>query len=114
MGVEENIKELMIKKSGSVNKFAQACGLPTSTIATMFKRGINNTNINTIIKICSYLQISTDELSNGRIVYLKDIEQPNELNILLESLTTDEREDVKTYIDFLISRRVKNETNLDG
>ena len=79
MNIEETIKELMIKKCGSVNKFAQACGLPTSTIATMFKRGINNTNINTIIKICSYLQISTDELSNGRIVYLKDIEQPNEL-----------------------------------
>lgn len=105
MNIEETIKELMIKKCGSVNKFAQACGLPTSTIATMFKRGINNTNINTIIKICSYLQISTDELSNGRIVYLKDIEQPNELNILIEGLSADEKKDVKAYIDFLISKR---------
>ena len=105
MTIEETLKELMIKKSGSVNKFAQSCGLPTSTIATMFKRGINNTNINTIMKICSYLQISTDELSNGRIVYLKDIEQPNELNVLIEGLTTDEKKDVKAYIDFIISRR---------
>lgn len=105
MTIEETIKELMIKKSGSVNKFAQSCGLPTSTIATMFKRGINNTNINTIMKICSYLQISTDELSNGRIVYLKDIEQPNELNVLIEGLTTGEKKDVKAYIDFIISRR---------
>lgn len=105
MTIEETIKELMIKKSGSVNKFAQSCGLPTSTIATMFKRGLNNTNINTIMKICSYLQISTDELSNGRIVYLKDIEQPNELNVLIEGLTTDEKKDVKAYIDFIISRR---------
>ena len=105
MNIEETIKELMIKKCGSVNKFAKACGLPTSTVATMFTRGINNTNINTIIKICSYLQISTDELSHGRIVYLKDIEQPNELNVLIESLSADEKKDVKAYIDFLISKR---------
>jgi len=105
MTIEEKIKDLMVKKCGSVNKFAQCCGLPTSTIATMFIRGIKNTNISTVLKICSYLQISTDELSNGNIVYLKDIEQPNELNVLLETLSVDEKNEVKNYIDYVISKR---------
>ena len=105
MTIEDELRGLMVKKSGSVNKFASECGVPYSTIASIFRRGVINTNINTIIKICSYLQISTDELSNGRIVYLKDIEQPNELNILIEGLSADEKKDVKAYIDFLISKR---------
>lgn len=68
MKTEDKLKELMIEKSGSVNKFAHDCGLSTSTVATMFTRGVNKTNINTIIKICQGLHISADELAKGNIV----------------------------------------------
>lgn len=105
MNIENELKELMIKKSGSVNKFAQSCNLPTSTIATVFTRGIDKTNINTIIKICQCLQISVDELANGKIVYSKDIEKPNELNVLIEGLSAENKDKVKEYIDFLLSRQ---------
>ena len=99
MNIEETIKELMIKKCGSVNKFAKACGLPTSTVATMFTRGINNTNINTIIKICQALNISVDELANGRITYLSDVERPV---IEFEKLTELNQEKLKAYYQALI------------
>ena len=102
MTIEEQLKELMIKKSGSVNKFSQSCGLSTSTVATMFTRGVNKTNVNTIIKICQALSISADELSNGRITFTKDIEQPNELNVLIEKLSPQGKEKLKEYVDFLI------------
>lgn len=68
MSIEEQLKELIIKKYGSVNKFAQTCGLSTSTVATIFTRGVNKTNISTIIKICQQLEISADELADGKIV----------------------------------------------
>lgn len=68
MTVEEQLKELIIKNYGSVNKFAQTCGISTSTVATIFTRGVNKTNISTIIKICQQLDISADELANGKIV----------------------------------------------
>jgi DNA-binding Xre family transcriptional regulator len=68
MTIEEQLKELIIKKFGSVNKFAQTCGLPTSTVATIFTRGVNKTNVNTIIKICQQLEIRADELADGKIV----------------------------------------------
>lgn len=67
MTIEEELKALMIEKAGSVNKFAHDCGLSTSTVATIFVRGINNTNVNTIIKICRGLHISADELAKGKI-----------------------------------------------
>jgi len=73
MTIEERLKEMMIQKSGSVNKFAHECGLSTSTVATMFTRGANKTNINTIVKICKALNISADELSDGRITPLPDL-----------------------------------------
>lgn len=73
MTIEERLKEMMIQKSGSVNKFAHECGLSTSTVATMFTRGANKTNVNTIVKICKALNISADELSDGRITPLPDL-----------------------------------------
>lgn len=102
MKLEEELRELMIKKSSSVNKFSSDCGLPYSTVATIFRRGIENTNINTIIKICQALSISADELANGRIVYLKDIEKPNELNVLIEKLSPEGKAKLREYVDFLI------------
>lgn len=108
MTIEEELKELMIKKSGSVNKFSQECGLSTSTVATTFSRGIQNTNVNTIIKICKALQISADELSNGKIVFTKDIEQPSELNVLIETLSPNGQAKVKEYVDFLIQLEKKD------
>lgn len=72
MTIEEKLKALMVEKAGSVNKFAHDSGLSTSTVATMFTRGINKTNVNTIIKICQGLHISADELAKGRIVSVVD------------------------------------------
>lgn len=99
MTIEEELKALMIKKSGSVNKFAHESGLSTSTVATIFTRGINKTNINTIIKICQALQISADELSNGRITYLSEVAHPL---IEFEKLSDDNQKRLLAYYQALI------------
>lgn len=67
MTIEDELKELMIQKSGSVNRFSKLCGISQSTIATILNRGIKNANVQNIIKICQVLNISADELANGRI-----------------------------------------------
>lgn len=82
MTIEEELKKLMIEKSGSVNKFAQECGLPTSTVATVFDRGVNKANINTIIKICKHLGLSVDALANGKIA-------PSPLKSITDSLNAE-------------------------
>ena len=99
MTIEEQLKELIIKKSGSVNKFSIDNGLSTSTVATVFTRGVQKTNINTIIRICSALGISADELSNGRITFLSDIAYPL---IEYEKLTKDNQARLLAYYQALI------------
>lgn len=99
MTIEDELRNLMTKKSGSVNKFASECGVPYSTIATVFRRGVDKTNINTIIKICQALQISADELSNGRITYLSDVAHPL---IEFEKLSEDNQRRLFAYYQGLL------------
>lgn len=74
MTIEEQLKELIISKNGSVLKFTQKYGIPYSTMTSLFSRGVNKTNINTIIKVCQALQISADELANGKITFVPEID----------------------------------------
>ena len=71
-GIEEQLRELMIKKCGSVNKFADYIGMPQSTVGNILRRGVNNSSIPYILKICKALGISTDKLAEGKIVETKD------------------------------------------
>ena len=103
MEIEKELKELMIKKSGSVNKFAQECDLAVSTVATIFTRGVNKTNINTIIKICKHLNISVDELAQGRITPLSSfkIDDPEQNRIDFEQLNDLNKERLIAYYEAL-------------
>lgn len=101
MTIEEQLKNLVIERGGSVNKFAGKCGLPYSTIASVFNRGIVNSNISTIIAICRELHISADELCNGRITPLQYLDSNAEyLNI--SELTEENQAKIKDYYEMLL------------
>jgi DNA-binding Xre family transcriptional regulator len=68
MTVEERLKELIIEKYGTMKDFTDKIGIPNSTFANILRRGVQNANVLTIIKICQALCISTDDLAEGRIV----------------------------------------------
>ena len=72
MSVEEKLKDLIVKRYGTVSAFSKEIGMSQSTLATIMSRGINKASITSIIKICTALQISADELSNGKIVPIKE------------------------------------------
>ena len=114
MTIEEQLREMMIKKSGSVNKFAQEVEIPQSTIFSIFQRGVGKANINSIITICKALNISTDELAEGRITPLAvetmpagtyrgapSLEVLPNLWVDFESLSDKNKEQVASYIQFL-------------
>ena len=107
MELEKELKDLMIKKSGSVNRFAQECGLATSTVATVFTRGVDKTNINTIIKICRCLNISADELAKGRITPVLNVDTGIEF-IDLSKLNDDNKARMKDYYQVLMDSQNGN------
>lgn len=100
MGVEDELKKIIIDRYGSVNKFATICDVPYSTIATIFVRGINKANISTVIAICKELKISADELANGKITPYQYVE-PNMEYIKLDDLTEENQKRLKDYYELL-------------
>ena len=62
------IDKLIIDEYGSLSSFVEKTDLKYSTVDSILKRGIMNSNINNVIKICQALRISTDELAKGNIV----------------------------------------------
>lgn len=68
MSTEDKLKELINEKYGSLRKFCVEIEMSPSTLTAILSRGINKASIQNIIKICQALDISTDELAEGRII----------------------------------------------
>lgn len=86
MSIEERLKEYILTRYDSVTEFCLKSGIASSTIFTVFKRGIKNTSTNTIIKICNALSLDVTALSDGKIVeiYASDkIEKPVDISRIL-------------------------------
>lgn len=68
MTIEEELKDYIIKKYGTLRKFTEKIDIPNSTFSNILRRGLMNANVLTIIKICDELSISPDALAEGKIV----------------------------------------------
>lgn len=66
--IEQQLKELILSRYKSVREFAISANIPTSTFATILRRGIRNANIWTVFRICSTLSIDIDNLMDNKIV----------------------------------------------
>lgn len=119
MTIEQQLKELILSRYENVIDFTKKIGMPNSTFASILHRGVSKASINNIIKICQELEISADELSNGKIVpqsHPKESEQPQDIQDVLsiakmniaykkltldgEPLTKDDIEIIFDSIDF--------------
>ncbi len=77
---EERLKNLIIEKYGSVRQFSFKIDVPYTTVDSILKRGIDNSNVGNVIKICKALNISIDTLlDNKDIVRANDIIKDNNL-----------------------------------
>ncbi|WP_455078358.1 helix-turn-helix domain-containing protein [Peptostreptococcus stomatis] len=68
MTIENQLRELILLKYGSLREFTFNIGLPYSTLSTILKNGIMTANISNVVKICNTLSIKIDELVEGRLV----------------------------------------------
>lgn len=78
MTIEEELKDYIIKKYGTLRNFTEKINIPNSTFSNILRRGLMNANVLTIIKICDELSISPDALAEGKIIpIIKD--NPNKM-----------------------------------
>ena len=68
MTIEEKLKEYILAHYKSVREFVKHADMPYSTMDGILKRGVHNSSIGNVLKICKALNISADELANNRIV----------------------------------------------
>ena len=71
MTTEEKLKELILKRYNSIREFTIAIDMPYTTIDSIFRRGVGNSSVTNVIKICKALGISADALADGEIVPIK-------------------------------------------
>ena len=89
MAIETQLKNLILSRYRSIREFTIAIDLPYTTIDSIFRRGIDNSSVSTVIKICKALGISADELAEGRLTPVSDRrssrkEKPQEIQEYLD------------------------------
>ena len=70
--IDEKLKQYILSKYGSVQAFVKETTLKYTTVVSILKRGVNNSNAQNVLEICRVLDISADELYDGRITPLAD------------------------------------------
>ena len=64
---ETKIREMIIERYGSLKKFCEIIDMPWTTLDSILKRGIANSNITNVMKITKELGIDTESLASGII-----------------------------------------------
>lgn len=68
--LEATLKEDIISKYGSLKRFCETIDMPWTTLDSILKRGVSNSNITNVLKITKELGIDTERLVDGQIVYI--------------------------------------------
>lgn len=104
MTIEERLKDLILSKYKSIREFTNTIQIPYSTLDTILKRGIRNSNVDNVIKICESLNISADALANGDIIFKDDV-QTIAAHHDGEEWTEEELEEIERFKAFVRSKR---------
>lgn len=110
--MEMELKEIIINRYGSLKKFCEIIDMPWTTLDSILKRGVANSNITNVMKITKELKIDTESLASGIIVdSFQKTNEPQTIaahsSINTSDLTEEEATDVANYIEFIKSKRTK-------
>ena len=110
MTIEEKIKQYILDRYSSVLEFTQTHNLKHSTVVTILKRGIANSSLANVMKICNALGISADELAEGRIIPKVDYMVDDD-NLLIEvnDIISDTKARLLNYTDLTLNGKPVSE-----
>ena len=85
--LEEQLKNIIVEKFGSVRQFAFKIDIPYTTVDSILKRGIDNSNVGNVIKMCKALEISIDNLLDNACAFAMSKAVRNTLIVTTERST---------------------------
>ena len=69
MTLEEQLKHEVLSQYKSVRAFTSAINIPYSTLDSVFKRGIANAGVSTMIKVFDALDLDIESISLGELCH---------------------------------------------
>ena len=102
---EQQLRELIELKYGSVRQMALKIDMPASTINSILNRGILKSNVDNIFKICSALGIRPESLAEG-IDFHKQAENSSDIVAIYNQLDEERQENVVDYATTLLNEQV--------
>ena len=102
---EQQLRELIELKYGSVRQMALKIDMPASTINSILNRGILKSNVDNIFKICSALDIRPESLAEG-IDFHKQDENSSDIVAIYNQLDEDRQANVVDYATALLNEQV--------
>ncbi len=102
---EQQLRELIELKYGSVRQMALKIDMPASTINSILNRGILKSNVDNIFKICSALDIRPESLAEG-VDFHKQAENSSDIVAIYNQLDEERQENVVDYATALLNEQV--------
>lgn len=106
------IKELIRKRGYQSQKaFATKIGLPYTTLRSMLERGVGGTAVDTVLKVCKGLEITTEQLEEmaGKLEQGNDDIETIAAHHDGEEWTEEELRDIEAFKEYVRSRRKQRE-----
>ena len=103
--LESQLKQMIIDKYGSLKKFSDTINMPWTTLDSILKRGIANSNITNVLKITKELGLDTEKLVDGELV--QNISSPTTLAAHFDGdeYTDEELDEIRQFAAFVKSRK---------
>lgn len=103
--LESQLKEMIIDNYGSLKRFTETINMPWTTLDSILKRGVANSNITNVLKITRELGIDAEKLVDGEIIESSYKPTTIAAHLNTDNLTKDELDDIAKYIEFIKNRR---------
>ncbi|HFI0586266.1 TPA: helix-turn-helix domain-containing protein [Streptococcus suis] len=62
---EQQVKELILQRFGSINAFSEKIQIPNSTLVSILERGFLNAKLQNVFAICKGLNLNPEDLESG-------------------------------------------------
>lgn len=105
--MELKLRELIINKYGSLKKFCEKINMPWTTLDSILKRGVANSNILNVMKIANELNVDTESLASGQIIPAREKIHTVAAHKDGENFTPEELQKIEEYKKLLLAARPK-------
>lgn len=107
--IEVQLKKLIIERYGSLKKFSEVIDMPWTTLDSILKRGVSNSNISNVLKITRELKLDAEKLCEGKLISSVSSSDSNSITLAAhfdgDEYTEDELDEIRQFAEFVKTKR---------